>query len=314
MRAWLDQRFDAGANAAEYLPVVAEWLRAHPEAMAAILEMVQEGALDDQQRLRAALFFGLGYANTPETRALLMTMFNDPTLPDGYSYHAALTLAQVEPPPPGFTEGLLERVEASEGMQRAAMQLAAGAFAQRQTDEAVAAPVVHAIAGWLDSASSEAELIDAMLAATNAQNDAFADALIGHLGHQSDDVRQLAAQSLRTLSTELAVPAVVGSFPAESNPTVRAALLDAIASHQAELGEAVPESVSTLAAADIASVSSDVEYSARVRLLGYEASRGNDDAATILSAEFARERAGQSRNLDRLRLLGTFVGTRVDLR
>jgi len=313
------ERFEAmvgvdGANPAEYLRFMRDWLRQHPEAMATILRMIREGYFAKRSRVRAALFLALAEANTEASRQALMDILDDASFEFGYRMDAAHVLTLVEPPPDGFIERLLGFAQGEpDPFLRGAMRMTTGMMASQQAKlrPEVAEQLTEEISGWLEQAEARDEVIHALQAAGNAGQDALAEAVGGKLAADEDpQVRRHAAKAMRNMSSETVMPALESAYLDEAEAGVRMAILRSAAQVTGRRGEAPPRSFVRAVGDAMGETNSDAEFHRATVFLGRAAKAGDQNAAAALKAQLDAEMRSERRNLKRIQALGSRVNTR----
>lgn len=301
----------SGIGVADYAALLEAWLIANPAAAGEIAQRLRAGAFADQARLRAALFFALGAANTAEARAALHGLFADAALGRGMRVQAALALSRTHPVPAGFAHALdaLVEDETLDAFGRGSMALALGALAKHQAahDPAVAAEARAAIGDWLAAPRDAEHLAHALQAAGNAGD--MAEAVAPWLADSREEVRATAARALRSSADEATLALIEARLAEETSGAVRRQLLGAALA----IGRAdgpLPASLRAAVVEGLPARGHGGEFAASVQLLGVAARTGDAEAEATLQRLLAAEMRAERRDPDRIAALGRQTGTR----
>ena len=305
LRKMLDRQ---GKNPAEYGPFLRDWMRAHPELIPDITAMIFAGDFHDEAVLRSVIFFALGAANTPETRAALMTMFQSDELAEGYRIGAARSLAGTHPLPEGFIDSLIGDINDPEGnaLGRGSMALNLGrtARAQETQNPAAAQAARNEIRDMLATSEGGDHLVYSLQSAGNAGHDELITAIEPYLDHEDGHVRGIAARSLRGMSEDVAMDLVTSHYQDETSSSVRMQLLESAWTMSSNSGAPPAKALVSLVIEQLPATETGREFKGAVALLGQASEQGDKEARAALERALREEMASDERDHKRLRYLG----------
>lgn len=272
---------------------LAAWLKAHPEGAQQLAAALRAGEIDDVAR--PALFLGLELSGSEEAREVLSDLLVDARLRPVDRARAASALADLGEPTRGTAELLLTRAqEDGDAMVANVSLLGLGTMSRRSGDDEVQSYVREALREELAAAGDEGRarvLLDAM---GNSGDPALADVVAAHLDAESPATRGHAAEALGRLDPAESGPRLLARLGAESDPSVRTAIVGAY--HGPPTADAIARMSETLAAS-----TSTSERSAIITWLG-NAARSEPEAQGLLVAHLQRET-----NARLMQQIGAFV-------
>jgi hypothetical protein len=277
--------------------LLADFLRANPAAATVLAGRIRAGTLPKELRAPAAL--ALSLADTPEARAALVSVIQDP----GVSFedrlrtiHATATTAHAGP-----EEARVLRKLASDPQQRDAARvatLALGTLAgkQKTSQPALAGAIREEIRDQLSRERDPQRLLDLLGAAGNAASEDLQQAIEPFGSHRDPSLRAAAFGALGSIDTPEARERQLSWLESETDPEARRTMWHEEAQRQ---GRPSPE---TLALASRRLSTETDRSSARllIELLG----RALDDEGAR-QALLSRLRTEQDPSL--LQLLGRFL-------
>ncbi len=261
---------------------LAQWLRAHPEDTAALLDDLRSGAI--AREAHASLFLALELAGTAESRTVLIEAIDVEALGEVNRARAASALASHGAPSREVADVLLAQARESESeMVANVSRLGLGSLAGR-ADGPLGNELRELLGSELEAAASREDVVVAIDAIGNCADDRFAGALTAHLDAAEPSVRAHAAGALGRISPEVARPQLVEHLDSEEDPQVAAALLRSLA--HADRGAALSEEELALAARRLESPYAQVR-SGVIEWLGRASSQ--PEVRRLLAAHFHRE-------------------------
>lgn len=281
---------------------LAEWLRAHPEQSARLLEDLKRGAIAEEAH--SALFLALELAGTKESRQVLGRALDDARLSEVDRARAAAALADHGEPSRETADLLAKRGGTSgSSMVANASLLGLGRLAARTHEgDPLRGELRSMLEAELRSAETEDAAIVAIDALGNSRDGAFATALADRLGSDHPALRAHAAEALGRLPADVARPHLVAKLETEQSARVSAAIARSLGQMPGPLTDAEL----AVAAHKLATSTSADERAAIIDWLG--SARDQAGARQVLAAHFAAEP-----NVGLQQRIGRFVGP-ADLR
>ncbi|MCA9563109.1 MAG: hypothetical protein KC561_06450, partial [Myxococcales bacterium] len=262
---------ETDATPSEYLAFLRAWIRANPDQMDQLLELMRGEFFIGLDAARSGVFEALAQVGSPEATALLLTMLRSDDVFSGDRVRAAFALNGMKPAPDGLLDDILATLDGSMNpLGEDAMLLQAGVFAHAQQEYAPedAARAREWIQERFDTSGPD-DIGPLLQAAGNATGDEFVDMFATGLAHPDPAVRVIAARATRGLSAELQVAQVLSSLETETNANVRATLFEAARLSHAADAAPLPGNLVEAAMSGLDEVQSAPEYRSRVDALGY---------------------------------------------
>lgn len=204
------EMLDGSSNPAERITMLIAWMRANPDQIPMLVELIKQNAFANPFGARAELFYALGSANTPATRAALMQIMNNEGM-SNFHADAAQSMGRSYPVPPEFESWLVTQASSpGKAWRRGELTLTVGLVArtQRAHNPELSARLTDVIEGWFEQPPIDMSTTDLIAAANNTGDGRFIDHLVP-LTH-SDDPRtsQLAVNALGQMPYEQVVPEI----------------------------------------------------------------------------------------------------------
>lgn len=270
---------------------LAQWLRAHPEQAAHLVDLIREGGVPE--RLRPATFMALQLCGTPQARAALMTALADESMTEMDRARAAFALSDVPHPTREAAAALAEAASASQPQVVSGTSVRAlGHLTERARtlNPEMQQELRRTLSRELATARDDSRSIDVVDAIGNSGDPHFLPALEQHLADGSPAVREHAARALRRMEPPEAMAPLLTRLEVETDPAVQIAIVDTLA----ELRVREPDAIA-LANQQLAGQPAPAMRAALIRWLGAAADQPSARAALI--AQFRRERVPQLQQL-----------------
>ncbi len=209
--------------------LLAEWLRAHPEAASTLLAQVRSGAVAEP--LRPALFLALEQCGTPEARAALASALGDPALAQLDRARASSALSDVPTPTRESAQALVTASRATESKLVASTSVRALGHLVGRTDALtpeLREELTHALRAELANAKDDSRVVDVVDAIGNTGDGRFTPDVAPRLVDASPSLREHAVRSLRQMPATDAAPLLLERLEHEADPAVRAAIVETL--------------------------------------------------------------------------------------
>ncbi len=298
----------------DYVNFLRDWVRAHPEGVAAILQAIRDDRFP-QEFGESAVFFALAKADTPEARSGLLAMMKDAGYGSLNQTRAALALSDGKTLPDGYLEDLMRMSRGSgagddaEKTDVVSMTPVLGAVArtQAQLNPQAAEAAKTELLSRLGSETEPWRVESVLTGVGNIGGDAPLDAVRPFLGHADPAVRIAAASALREVSPAKAAALFEPTLTAETDPRVRAQFVHTYWAQAFHAQTSPPPEVLQAAIAALAGESDPNVVIELVKLLGAAAEQGDAGSQAALAARLQAEMAQPRRNFELLQLLGRFT-------
>jgi hypothetical protein len=288
---------------------LADWLRARPERALELMAAIRAGKVPEE--LRPAAFLALERCGTREASTVLKEALGDRRMASMDRARAATALSDVPKPTMEAMNALANNARSAPAAGDPEAQLVAGTslralghLAERaeKVDPALHGEAIAELQRDLASARGSSRVVDVVDALGNTGDERLVPALQERLADPSPQVREHVVRAFRRMDSGEATGPLLARLAVETDPEVKAAILDTIAS----FGTPDTRTVELVAQALPAEASPAVR-AAMIRLLG-SAVASVPSAKVALVGQFQRETVPQL-----LQLIGKYVSAN-DLR
>ncbi len=209
--------------------LLAEWLRAHPEAADMLVSQVRAGTIAEE--LRPALFLALEQCGTPEARSALSSALGDKTLAEMDRARASSALSDVPAPTRESAEALVAASRLTESKLVASTSVRAlGHLAGRQgalTPE-LQSELTDALRTELLNANDDSRVVDVLDAIGNTGDARFQSDVASRLTNVSPSMREHAIRAMRQMPAADVAPLLFARLGQESDPSLRAVIAETL--------------------------------------------------------------------------------------
>jgi hypothetical protein len=282
---------------------LADWLRARPERALELMAAIRAAKVPEE--LRPAAFLALERCGTREASTVLREALGDRRMTSMDRARAATALSDVPNPTMEAMNALATNARSAPAAGDQDAQVVAGTslralghLAERteKLDPALHTEALAELRRDLASAQGSSRVVDVVDALGNSGDESLVPALKDRLADSSPQVREHVVRAFRRMDPSEATGPLLAQLAVETDPEVKAAILDTLVS----LGSPDARTVEPVAQA-LPAETSPVVRAAMIRLLG--AAVASVPAAKVaLVRQFQRETVPQL-----LQLIGRYV-------